>query len=147
MDASCRALPVRCAGSGDAMSDETLDLGEAGLRAIEKRIAPEHMHGRETIAALIAEVRRLRARESLPVINECRICKWCVGFGNVSRKTQRFVGTWHCEHPDAPKDEGSTGTDGKGGSSWSRPMATDPNAAPPSACPLRTPSRPKAATP
>lgn len=88
-------------------------------------------HGGEALErlALIAEVRRLRA---LPVIAECRICKWCVGFGNVSRTTKRFVGTWHCEHPDAPKDEGSSER-----SAWSRPMATNPNASPPATCPLR----------
>lgn len=98
------------------------------LDAIEKynaRSAP----ARSTVEHLISEVRRLRA---LPVIDACRTCKWCVGFGTVSRRTRQFVGTWHCEHPDAPKDVGSTER-----SSWSRPMATDPNAPPPATCPLR----------
>lgn len=84
------------------------------------------------LPALIAELRTHRARALLPVINECRICKWCVGFGNVNRRTGRFAGTFHCEHPDAPRDVGSDMT-----SSWSRPMTVDENAAPPRACPLR----------
>lgn len=90
---------------------------------------------RTDVPILVVEVRRLRA---LPVIAECRTCRWCVGFGDVSRKTKRFVGTFHCEHPDAPRDEGSTErADGKGGCSWSRPMMVDENGAPPVGCPLR----------
>lgn len=85
--------------------------------------------------ALVAEVRRLRA---LPVLTSCSTCRYCVGFGNVSRKTGRFVGAFHCEHRDATRDEGSAvSPDGKRATTWSRPPMVEESAPPPSWCPLR----------
>lgn len=96
---------------------DRLDLNAIERRARGVTTGDPFGTGPEEALALVARVRELEARVSLPVIATCGECKRCVAYGRPNAKPPkrgavlteaelaRHVAFYACEHDASPRDE------------------------------------------